>query len=59
MNEFKAKYFAVEEEFEIFNMELKFSDTNPIIPILKLILGIIFIITSLLWVLQMYILKYP
>ena len=35
-------------------MELKFADTNPIVPILKLILGILFFITSLLWILQMY-----
>jgi LMBR1 domain-containing protein 1 len=53
MTEFKAKYFSLEEEFEIFSLELKFSDTNPIVPILKLILGIVFLVTSLLWTLQM------
>ena len=41
------------EEFEIFSLELKFSDTNPIVPILKLILGIIFLVTSIIWILQM------
>ncbi len=35
-------------------MELKFSETNPIIPILRLIIGIIFAITSVLWIIQMY-----
>lgn len=59
MSEFRAKYFALSQEFEVFGLELKFGETNPIIPVLKLVLGIIFILTSLLWLLQMYIVSYP
>ncbi len=50
---FKIKYYTLEEEYQIFNMELQFADTNPIIPFCKLILGIIFIVTSILWMIQM------
>lgn len=34
-------------------MELEYAETNPVIPVLKLILGIIFFITSILWIVQM------
>lgn len=54
LTEFKAKYYALSEEYRIFNMELQFADTNPVIPVLKLILGIIFFITTILWIIQMY-----
>ena len=58
LTEFKVKYYSIEEEYSIFNMELQFADTNPIVPVLKLILGILFAITSLLWIIQMYIFHY-
>jgi hypothetical protein len=53
MTEFKAKFSSLEEEVEIFNLELNYYDTNPITPVLKLLLGIVFFVTSILWMLQM------
>lgn len=58
LTEFKSKYYALSEEFQVFNLELKYADTNPIIPFLKLILGIIFFITALMWIIQMYPIPY-
>lgn len=37
---------------------MKYADSNPIIPFLKLLLGIIFLITAILWLIQMYIPSY-
>lgn len=53
MSEFKSKYQFLEEEYELFRVELEFENSNPIIPWLKLFLGIIFFITSLLWLIQL------
>jgi hypothetical protein len=53
LTEFKAKFFALEEEVEVFKIELNLNDSNPVVPVVKLILGILFFITSILWVLQM------
>ena len=53
LTEFKAKFFSLEQEVEVFKIELNLADSNPIVPVIKLILGIIFFITSILWVLQM------
>ena len=53
LTEFKAKFFSIEEEVELFNLELRLADTNPIVPYLKLLLGVVFFVTSFLWMLQM------
>ena len=53
MSEFKSKYMLMEEEYETFRVELEFEKSNPIIPWLKLFLGIIFFLTAILWVIQL------
>jgi hypothetical protein len=53
MTEFKAKYHAIEEEVTIFKIELEYENSNPVIPWLKLFVGIIFTLTAILWIIQM------
>ncbi|CAD8181779.1 unnamed protein product [Paramecium octaurelia] len=49
---FQAATESLENEHEIFRMELEYQKVNPVVWVFKLILGIIFIILSLLWILQ-------
>lgn len=50
---FSIKIILFYKQFEIFNLEVKFKDTNPCVFIMKLILGIILTVVSILWVVHM------
>ena len=43
----------LEEQLEIFLLELEIEKSNPLIYLFKLILGFIFLLVSLLWQLHM------
>lgn len=53
-NEFTNRYSLVAEEFEIFQLELSYKDSNPLKSLLTLASGIVFLITAMLWTYQMY-----
>lgn len=55
MRNYKVKVFQIEKEHEIFKLELKYLDVNPLVFIAKLILGVIFAVVSFLWWLQVVI----
>lgn len=52
---FKEDVIKLEEDYDIFQAELKIQEQNPIIPVLELFVGIICVLVSIVWVLQMYI----
>lgn len=41
------------KDYEIFKLELEYMNTNPVVYWMKLFLGVIFILVSLAWWLQM------
>lgn len=53
MNEWQELYNNHCDHYELFKMELKMADTNPLVFIGKLILGIISIFITFLWWFQM------
>lgn len=52
---FEAAVLALDNQYEIFKLELDYMNTNPIVWIFKLIAGIFFVILSIMWWFQMYI----
>jgi LMBR1 domain-containing protein 1 len=48
----KGKFEAIDEFMRLFELELQYNETNPIVFWLKLPLGLLFFVTSLLWVVQ-------
>lgn len=51
---FKTAVLCLDNEYEIFQLELEYMNTNPVVYFIKLFVGIIFVIVSILWWLQMY-----
>ena len=55
MNKFKTEVSLIENDYDIFQLELKIADVNPLVYVSKLILGILFIIISLIWTIHIII----
>lgn len=50
---FEAAVLALDNQYEIFKLELDYMNTNPIVWIFKLIAGIFFVLLSIMWWFQM------
>lgn len=53
LNKYKKKVNALEEDYEVFDGELKVSERHPIVYVLGLVGGILGIVGGIIWVLQM------
>lgn len=52
-NTFRINSLYLERDYDIFKLELSIASTNPLIWVLKLILGIVLFIISFIWWLHM------
>lgn len=55
---YKNAVLSLDRDYEIFKLELKYYDTNPIVWYFKLVIGVIFCVISFIWWLHMYYLIY-
>jgi len=51
-NKFKVSFLAFEKEYEIWVLEKNYKDSNPLIYCMKLVLGVLCFVVSIIWWLQ-------
>jgi hypothetical protein len=52
-NKFKNAVYTLEKMHEIFKLELKLQDVNPLVYWAKLFLGLFFVVVSIIWWIHM------